>query len=469
VPYVQESFSNAAEALLDWSAGYDDTPFEVTPGQTFLVSNRRNANQDGPSLDIGRVRDCLIPDQTYLFSARVRFSSNTATNGTPTTCARIGSSCLRLSSIARFNSGTIGRGKGAERQSDYYTYGEWHNFHTSFTFESNELETSDLVLHKLTLTGPESDVNIEIDDVTFALPPPSVVPDPEDVCGGNLLMNGDAEASAFDPYPMEKIGRDSRLLVMSGDSKFFRTDHRTSKRDSVANYIDAPGCIVPGARYKIFARIRVLSAEPVEASIIFRTLFQDASSSKIVVADCPSSQSDWVYCESFFTVVDDFDADHVEHIRFSFETPTTSLDSFDVDDWNLELDEVFKPSIIVQEEGVSGCWGSGAEILITSHTTDFESSQQRHLVADPEPYADGLVRLRLNDFIVPSVTEQDGDGFAVEVALLSRNVVFEGAEDRVDERLGGHLIVFRTPDLPQQIQGVEIRNFGRQGKFFQQA
>lgn len=166
-----------------------------------------------------------------------------------------------------------------------------------------------------------------------------------------------------------------------------------------------------------------------------------------------------------FTVVDDFDSEHVDSIRFSFETPGT-FHSFDVDDWHLELDEVFEPSIIVQDEGVSGCWGKGAQILITSHTTDFESSQERHLAADPEPYADGLVRLRLNDFIVPSVTEQDGDGFAVEVVLLSRNIVFEGAMDTMDDLMGGHLIVLHTPNVQQQIQGVEFRNFGRQGALY---
>lgn len=120
--------------------------------------------------------------------------------------------------------------------------------------------------------------------------------------------------------------------------------------------------------------------------------------------------------------------------------------------------------IIVRQSGVSGCWGRGAEILLTSHTTDFESAQPFRLLADPAPYAEGLVRLALDGFVVPPVTEHDGDGlFAVEVALLSRNFVFEGARDPSDSLLGGHLIVLNTPAVPQLIDGVEIRNFGRQG------
>jgi hypothetical protein len=120
--------------------------------------------------------------------------------------------------------------------------------------------------------------------------------------------------------------------------------------------------------------------------------------------------------------------------------------------------------IIVQEAGVKGCWGNGAEILITSHTTDFESAQKRRIVGDPQPYATGLLRLTLDSAVIPPVTVQDGDGFAVEVALLSRNFVFEGAPDVSDDLLGGHLIVLSTPAVPQLIEGVEFRNFGRQGK-----
>jgi len=464
VPYIQESFSGAgSDILADWSAWFDDTSFEVTSSGTVLVSNRKNSH-DGISLNLQSFRECLIPGQTYLFSTRVRFISNAA-KGTPTTCSLGGSGCLRLTSAARYDSETVNDRKGGERQSDYFTYGEWHQFHAAFSFSTDELAQDNLNFHKLTLKGPAEGVDIEIDDATFTLPPPSVVPDEENVCGGNLLMNGSADVSEIDPYPMESIGVNSRLFVHVSEesNNFFRTDHRATQRDSVANYVDAPGCVVPGARYKISARVRVHSDMPVETVITFRTLFEDGSSSKIDVAECPASQTVWVECTSTFTVVDDFDSDHVENIRFSFETPSDSLHSFDVDDWSLELEEKFMPSLIVPEDGVSGCWGSGAEILVTSHTIDFESSQVRRLVADPEPYAEGLVRLFLDNVIVPPVTELDGDGFAVEVALLSRNILFEGAIDQNDELLGAHLIVMHTPAVPQILVGMELRNFGRQG------
>jgi hypothetical protein len=123
-----------------------------------------------------------------------------------------------------------------------------------------------------------------------------------------------------------------------------------------------------------------------------------------------------------------------------------------------------RSDIIVRDQGVWGCWGSGAQILITSHTTDFESAQLRTIIAEPTLYGRGLVRLSLDDLVVPSVTLRHNDSFAVEVALLSRNILFEAAPDASDPLLGGHLTIMNTPKVVQIIQGVEIRNFGRQGE-----
>ena len=58
-------------------------------------------------------------------------------------------------------------------------------------------------------------------------------------------------------------------------------------------------------------------------------------------------------------------------------------------------------------------------------------------------------------------TMKDSAAFAVEVALLSRNILFEGESD--DSHQTGHLIVFRTPWINQRIEGVEFRHFGQQG------
>lgn len=55
----------------------------------------------------------------------------------------------------------------------------------------------------------------------------------------------------------------------------------------------------------------------------------------------------------------------------------------------------------------------------------------------------------------------DDEGYSVEVASLSRNVVFT-ADDDGGDHIGGHFIVFHTT-AEQMINGVRFDNFG-QGK-----
>ena len=69
----------------------------------------------------------------------------------------------------------------------------------------------------------------------------------------------------------------------------------------------------------------------------------------------------------------------------------------------------------------------------------------------------------LDSDILKPITQVDNEDFAVEVALLSRNVVFEGATDDPNELHGAHLIVFHTPEVIQKLEGVEFVNFGQQG------
>lgn len=460
-PLMQQTFLPGSPYIDEWTPYFTGS---VVVSGSLMSTGRRDDGKDGIAWDLGRLRSCIRPGLTYLFSFRVKFNAPIA-DGTPTACARTNKNCLRLVSIARFDSGAVTSNKGMERMTDSFAYGEWNTYHTSFQFGENELSPSP-IFHKLVISGPEVSVDIEIDDVTFTLVQTNLLPNPSDVCGGNLILNGDAKANAVDPYPMDIVG-DGRLSVMKdsilGDS-FFRMEKRNSNTDSIAQFLDAPGCIVPGARYNVKAEIRVRSFDVPSSSIMsFRTIFLDGSSLRIVAAECPSSKNTWITCTSTFSIPFDFKSDQVASIRFEFETLTSPVADLDVTNWRLEFVDVTQSAIIVKEQGVLGCWGDGAEILITSSTTDFESTRQRRIIGDPVQYATGLMLLKLDGFVPPSVTELDRDGFAAEVALLSRNIAFEGARDRFDPLMGGHLIVLSTPTIPQLIQGVEFQNFGRQG------
>lgn len=458
-PYMVESFDTDAN-VYGWTSGYGGK-YKVTPNGFFRVTDRVSAEEHGPTWDLLNVRDCLIPGQTYLFSARIRLSKPSEETGTPTSCAVNESCCLILQSTTRFESRQEGSRKGFEKQSDHFVYGEWETFYSAFTFTADELDQA-AIYHIFQLEGPDPDVVIEMDDITFSLPSQELVPEPSNVCAGNLIMNGNADYSIH-PYPMETfVGGRLTVETMGNGNNFFRTGFRTNDMDSVSYSLAAPGCMGVGARYKVSARLRIQSNKDVKSEMNLRIFFRGGSSSRFLLAECPPSWRKWVVCESVFEMLEEFDSDQVESIRLSFETFGGPTDNLDIDDWELVFLEGPKTSILVAEDGVAGCWDDGAEILITSHTLDFEAQQVRRLVGTTS-VGDGLVRLDVDEFIIPPVTRRDSEDFAVEVALLSRNFVFEGATDESDSLLGGHLIVLHTPHVMQTLEGVELKNFGRQG------
>lgn len=120
-------------------------------------------------------------------------------------------------------------------------------------------------------------------------------------------------------------------------------------------------------------------------------------------------------------------------------------------------------SALVLTDRVQGQWGVGAEVLITSHTQRYDDEQVRTITNITTHTEPGYVVVELHSSIWRPTTIKDSRDFAVEVALLARNIVFEGAEDDPNDLHGAHLIVFHTPLVEQKLQGVEFRNFGQQG------
>jgi G8 domain len=118
------------------------------------------------------------------------------------------------------------------------------------------------------------------------------------------------------------------------------------------------------------------------------------------------------------------------------------------------------PSIIMVPKTVIGKWGIGAEILITPHTRVWNQNQVRTIksIRASESYA----VVELDSPILRPTTMLESPDFAVEVALLSRNIVFEGGSDSTVNH-GGHFMIMYTPNVLQTIEGVELRNFGQQG------
>jgi hypothetical protein len=118
---------------------------------------------------------------------------------------------------------------------------------------------------------------------------------------------------------------------------------------------------------------------------------------------------------------------------------------------------------IVVDAAVNGKWAPGAELLLTSHTQQWDGHQIRSVVRVAPFGSDGkFVTLTLNSAIDRPTTIIDSPDFAVEVALLSRNIVFEGGSDS-NPLHGGHFWVMNTPKVQQYIEGVDFQKFGQQG------
>jgi hypothetical protein len=118
------------------------------------------------------------------------------------------------------------------------------------------------------------------------------------------------------------------------------------------------------------------------------------------------------------------------------------------------------PTAIIVSSLVQGKWSVGADVLITSHTREWTDQQVRKIAKVVKIKKSGLVQLNLNFAIRRPTTILESADYAVEVALLSRNVVLEGGTKPDD---GGHFWIFSTPNVVQSIEGIEFVRFGQQG------
>lgn len=96
--------------------------------------------------------------------------------------------------------------------------------------------------------------------------------------------------------------------------------------------------------------------------------------------------------------------------------------------------------------------------MLTSHTRNWDGEQ----VATVSGYDPDTGMITLASPIDKPITLADSSDFAIEVASLTRRVVFEADSDATHDALGGHFVVHHM-SAHQHIEGVEIRNFGQQG------
>jgi len=196
--------------LGNWT-GREGAFVSLTSDGALAVTNRK-LRERGPHLDITPISpmSCLVPNQDYLFVARMKLDmANGTMQGQSTTCKTSGEYCPRLS--ARYHDLSYDRRNTKKylAQSIAPNYGQWFDLTGAITFDENELSPNNVYL-SLMLDGPEPDINIHLDSFDLFLPSEISYPDPDALCT-ELVFNGNAEGNGFNPYPMENDAWSERI------------------------------------------------------------------------------------------------------------------------------------------------------------------------------------------------------------------------------------------------------------------
>ena len=354
-------------------------------------------------------------------------------------------------------------------------YGQWMTFTATLSFSSGDLDPS-TIYNALLFDGPEDGVSLSIRRVSVSLPPPSSYdgPNESEICR-DLVNNGDAEGNGMHAHPVTVSNDNGRALIVQEEdgNRHYRHVGRSNRYDSLRWPINS-ACVKKNQVYRTSAKVRVHSSSEITIRFKMRRCL-DSGCDDFTLAECALQNlgDEWVTCTAEVTFSDDMETGAISHqLRYQLDNAVSASDeSAHVDLDNVSVTFVSGPSegMIVSDD-VSRCWGPGSKILITGHTTRWGDDHQAAVVSKVVSNDDGTSRLELEDSVIPVTTAagppSDLGLMASEVALLTRNVIIEGATDddfSVNPTHGGYLSIFHTPGMDQIIEGVQFRRMGQQG------
>ena len=297
---------------------------------------------------------------------------------------------------------------------------------------------------------------------------------PDTTQGGTcneLFINGDAQDTtihpATHPFPA-RLGTQSTVSIGSEPSGLFGTNYFYAVRNRVTGY-DTPrtslwtGCIESDFVYRLSFDLRVHSSTKKQFRAQMTVTQPDGSRSWpwLVVCTLQDINDGWVNCAGDYQFRD-LDAS-ASKIVFYFISDDDSTSDIDIDNLSFSIKSGPVNGLVVQDtEGdLASCWGESSEVLITSPSLTFDDVETTSITSVTSN-GDGTTTLELEDAIGATSFLDDEHDYAVEVALLSRNIQFESDNAASDK--GGHLMINHTPHVGQGLQGVSFRRFGQQGK-----
>lgn len=476
-----EGFSNGqgdftaslgATISTDTEDSFDGTPY-VT------VSDRQR-NWQGVQIDItgNDFVDCLRVNTTYLLQITVKLDSH---NEDPSICSQLGQNCPSFRSHYLYeNQRLFWKTHFVANLGARVDDGTWADYGVEVTFSEEDISNLN-TYNTMYISGPEAGVDISVSQVSIRLPTEEFFPvqpdpnDPFDSMCNSIIINGDAEASDTFPYPSYLRGGLSSHLWVKQEN--VTADDGTS---SINNYFALRGreltfesiesallteCIEPNAIYTFSARVRVHSLEPTKVRFTIKTKVDDSPMLIESVGYCPDADvhTGWVNCERNFL----FTEEHVgaEYIQFIFVVDEDEESDIDYDDVAVTLAYTPVTGIILDTPDIEGCWDAGAQAIVTSHTILPEDTDVINITSVTLNPVTNKTDVRFETPIPLHTTILDEPWYAVEVALLSRNVLIKPQEDVeiLDPTMGGHMMILHTPDQCQKIEGIELRGMGQQG------
>ncbi len=339
---------------------------------------------------------------------------------------------------------------------------------------TDEMLVADNVYNVFSFEGLEPGVTIEVYQFEFKLAPESAYRTSEDICSDLAPPNGDAELDALSPFPYQSTDWYSNVLVVQDEddlsNHYFRISSRGHSYHNSLRWDTGLGCITENTVYNIHVDYRLHNhtdnANPESHGFRVRLKVKraDNKDSWYEMARCDGLDADdvntWQTCEAIYTIPEGLVLEGDIQYEIIFETGLYI--DYDVD--NISIGQGTGPiNTVTVDASVDGKWGVGAEVLITSHTSDWKGEQVRQITDIQPSEESGFVDLILNATIAAPTTMKDDDKYATEIAILSRNIRLQGADDDPDPLHGGHLIIVHTPGGGQSIVGLEVTNMGQAG------
>ena len=263
-------------------------------------------------------------------------------------------------------------------------------------------------------------------------------------------------------------------IIEEAGNKFWRLFEREHYRSSLKYELDTT-CFTRGVTYIMSSRVRYHNSHDFvggSESYYWDLDYLRASdgawkSRRIVDCNAQSVEDGWVMCSGKFIMDEDFSETSKAYLMMGFHNQRDgSKYNLDFDDISISYHQGYVSDLVVDTQDIS-CWGIDSDVHVTSATyyswakeVDNGYVSQIRNVTDN---GDGTSSIQLKKATtLPIISEEENSAYAVQIALLSRNLVIQGHEG--EDRKGGYFQVLHTLNVSQTIQGVEFVNMGRRSE-----